>query len=140
MSKKGITTIRKSSDITRKWHLLDAKDIPLGRTAEKAAVFLRGKNRADFTYNQDLGGHVVIINADKVKFTGNKLATEFHRRHSGYLGNLKEIPMDRYYEDYPEKVIHHAVKGMLPKNRLADKMIVRLKIFKGEEHKYQDKF
>ncbi|MFH1175691.1 MAG: 50S ribosomal protein L13 [bacterium] len=125
--------------VQRKWHILDAKDKILGRTAERAAVILRGKNKVNFTYHQDLGDYVVVINAEKAKFSGKKITNEFYRKHSGYLGGLKEMPKIVYFEKFPEKVIRSAVKGMLPKNRLSNQIIRRLQVFKGEEHPYKDK-
>lgn len=125
---------------SKKWYLIDAKDRILGKAAEEAAVLLRGKNKADFAYNQDLGDFVVVINAEKISVSGKKASQKIYRRHSGYLGGLKEIPMSKYFADHPEKVFYEAVKGMLPKNRLANQLIKRLKIFKGEEHPHKDKF
>lgn len=124
----------------KKWHLIDADGKILGKVAEKAAVILRGKNKVNFLPNQDQGDYVVIINAAKTSFSGRKLDTEFRRSHSGYLGGLKEIPLRRYFEEKPEKVFLEAVKGMLPKNKLSDRMITRLKVFKDEKHPYGDKF
>jgi len=130
----------KTKTVERKWLLIDADGKILGKIAEQSAVFLRGKNRVDFAPNEDKGGYVVITNAEKVSFSGKKMEKEMHRRHSGYLGGLKEIPKSKYFEQHPEKVFIEAVKGMLPKNKLASRMITRLKVFKGSEHPYSDKF
>lgn len=123
----------------RKWHLIDADGKVLGKVAEQAAVLLRGKSRIDFTPNQDKGDYVVVINAAKAVFSGKKLEKEVRRTHSGYLGGLKEISISKYFEKYPEKVFQEAVQGMLPKNKLASRMIARLKVFKDDKHPYADK-
>lgn len=121
----------------KKWHLIDAKDMVLGKAAERAAVILRGKNKVEFVNNQDMGDFVVIINAAKAKLSGNKMLQKMHRNHSGYLGGLKEIPMGKYFSGHPDKVVYEAVKGMLPKNRLSSQIIKKLKVFNGEEHPYK---
>lgn len=126
--------------VIKKWYLLDANDIILGKTAERAAVLLRGKNKVDFVSNQDVGDYVVIINAAKAKLSGNKISQNLHRNHSGYLGGLKETPMNKYFAEHPDKVVYEAVEGMLPKNRLSGQIIKKLKVFKDEKHPYSDKF
>lgn len=125
--------------IIRKWHLIDAKDKVIGKTAEQAAVLLRGKNKVDFTYNEDKGDYVVIINSAEAAFSGRKIENKIHRHHSGYIGGLKEIPMIDYFERFPDKVMREAINGMMPKNKLRTPMMRRLMIFKGAEHPYQDK-
>ncbi len=124
----------KKEDIKHDWWILDAKDEILGRLASKAASILRGKHKADFTPHLDNGDFVIIINADKVKLTGKKEEQKLYRRHSGYIGGLKEIPFKTKKEKDPEGIIMSAVSGMLPKNRLGRKLIKKLKVYCDEKH------
>ncbi|NLP48374.1 MAG: 50S ribosomal protein L13 [Clostridiales bacterium] len=130
------TYMPKAQEINRKWYLLDAAGKPLGRVAAQAAILLRGKHRPYFTPHTDCGDHVVIINADKVLLTGNKLEQKIHYRHSGYIGNLKEIKYSDLMQKRPERAVELAVKGMLPSNTLGRKALTRLRITKGTEHKH----
>jgi large subunit ribosomal protein L13 len=118
----------------RHWVLIDAADTPLGRVASRAATVLRGKHRPDFTPNQDAGDFVVIINAAKVKLTGSKLDSKVYYRHTGYPGGIRTVTAGRLLETRPERMIEMAVRGMLPKNRLARRLFTKLKIYRGAEH------
>ncbi len=133
------TYATKSKDVERKWHLVDLKNKVLGREATRIAVLLQGKNKPYFVPSLDVGDHVVIINAQKVRLTGKKEDQKVYRRYSGYPGGLKEISYRQMLDRHPNKVVRHAVWGMLPKNKLRSKMIKRLYIFSGEEHPYKDK-
>jgi large subunit ribosomal protein L13 len=101
------------------------------------AQFLRGKHKPIYSPSVDVGDYVIVINAEKVRVTGRKLDQKFYYRHSGYPGNLKEIPLSRMLEEHPTRVIEHAVKGMLPKNRLGRKMVKKLKVYAGSQHPHQ---
>lgn len=128
------TKIVNEKDITRKWHVVDAEGKILGRLATRVAMVLRGKDRPSYSPDRDLGDYVVIINAEKVAVTGNKMLQKKYYRHSGYRGNLKETNLKEMLEKKPEEVLRHAVKGMLPKNKLGSKILKRLRIFTGAEH------
>lgn len=128
------TKFARKEDIDQKWYVVDAKDQILGRMATRIAVYLRGKHKPIFTPNVDTGDFIVVINADKVKVTGNKLEDKFYYRHSGYIGSIKSKSLkDRMIKE-PEKVIADAVWGMLPKNRLGRAMIKKLKVYRGGSH------
>jgi len=118
----------------RHWVLIDAADAPLGRVASRAATVLRGKHRPDFTPNQDAGDFVVIINAAKVRLTGSKLDSKVYYRHTGYPGGIRKVTAGRLLETRPERMIEMAVRGMLPRNRLARRLFTKLKIYRGAEH------
>lgn len=121
-------------EVERKWHLVDATDIPLGRLASRIATILRGKHRPSFTPNADTGEFVIVINAEKVKLTGNKLNTKLYQRHSGIPGGFKEEPYRLLLARRPELAIEKAVRGMLPKNPLGRKMGKKLKVYAGPTH------
>ncbi len=121
----------------RKWYLIDAKGKTLGRIATQIANILRGKNKPIFTPHVDCGDFVVVINAKYVKLTGKKWEQKKYYRHSGYIGGLKEITAAKMREKFPERLIIHAVKGMLPKNRLANRLITKLKVYPEAEHPHQ---
>lgn len=131
------TTMPKVGEISRKWYIIDAAGKPLGRTAAEAAHILNGKHKVDFTPHIDGGDHVIIINAEKAVLTGKKLEQKFYRRHSGYIGGLKEIRYDRLMEDTPEKAMMLAVRGMLPHNSIGRKSLTRCRVYRGEEHEQQ---
>lgn len=135
-----LTPATKITDIKRNWHLVDAKGRVSGRLATEVARLLMGKNKTYFVRNLDCGDYVVVINAQEVKFTGKKEKQKMYYRHSGYPGGLRTIPVDRMRKEHPERIIEHAVRGMLPQNKLRDRMLMRLKVFAGEKHPYQDKF
>jgi len=124
----------KASEIERQWHVLDASDKILGKLATEAAKLLMGKHKPIFTRHLDTGDFVVIINAKKVRVTGKKMEQKLYHSHSGYPGGLKTINLERLMATNPTRVIEHAVKGMLPHNRLGAKMLKKLKVYAGEEH------
>ncbi len=123
-------------DKNRKWYLVDAKGKTLGRLATKIAVILRGKNKPTFSPHIDCGDHVVVINADKIKLSGQKWDQKKYYRHSGYPGALKETTAREMREKKPENILAEAVKGMVPRNRLRTHVLSKLKIYAGEEHKH----
>lgn len=124
----------KKESVERKWYVLDAKGKPLGRTAAAAANILRGKHRPEFTPHVDCGEFVIIINAAEAVLTGRKLEQKFYRRHSGYIGGLKEVNYKTLMATKPTLAMEFAVKGMLPHNSIGDKSITRLKVYAGAEH------
>ena len=124
----------KNTDLEKKWLLLDATDKTLGRLSAKISTILMGKNKAQYTPHNDLGDYIVVINAEKVKVTGNKDIQKKYYRHSGYPGGLKSSTFSEIIEKNPQDIILKAVKGMLPKNKLSNSMISKLKIYKGENH------
>ncbi len=121
----------------RKWYLIDAKGKTLGRIATQIANILRGKNKPTFTPHVDCGDFVVVVNAKYVKLTGRKLEQKKYYRHSGYIGGLKETTAADMLDKYPERVIVHAVKGMLPKNRLSNRLITKLKVYPEANHPHK---
>lgn len=123
--------------IARKWYVIDAAGVPLGKTAAKAAHILNGKHRVDYTPHVDCGDFVVIVNAEKAILTGKKLEQKKYYHHSGYIGGLKEVSYKTLMATKPELAMHLAVKGMLPKNSIGRKSFTRLKIYRGTEHKHQ---
>ena len=131
------TFMAKKETVERKWYVIDAANKPLGRTAAAAATILRGKHRPEFTPHVDCGEYVIIINASKAVLTGKKLEQKFYRRHSGYIGGLKETSYKTLMATKPELAMQLAVKGMLPHNSIGDKSITRLKVYAGAEHKQQ---
>ncbi len=134
MKQEKLTRFVKSTDVEKKWYVVDAKDQVLGRLASKIATIIRGKHKPEFTPNMDNGDFVIVINADKVRVTGKRAALKTYIRHSGYPGGQKETSFQEMMKKNPEFVIRHAVKGMLPKNRLGRKMINHLKVYAGESH------
>ena len=130
------TFMAKTETIERKWYVLDAAGKPLGKTAVAAATILRGKHRPEFTPNVDCGEFVIIINADKAVLTGKKLEQKYYRRHSGYIGGLKEVQYKTLMATRPELAMELAVKGMLPHNTLGRKSATRLKVYAGAEHSH----
>lgn len=121
----------------RKWILVDATGQVLGRLASQIAVRLRGKHLPTFTPHVDVGDFVVVINAEKVCLTGRKWDQKVYRRHSGYMGGLKETSARKMLQEHPERLIYYAVKGMLPKNRLGRKLLKKLKIYVGSKHPHE---
>ncbi len=124
----------KPSEIKREWHVIDASDKVLGRLATHVANLLMGKRKPIFSRNLDTGDFVVIINAEKVHITGNKAKQKLYYRHSGYPGGLKSISLEKMMQTNPARVIEHAVKGMLPHNRMGAKMVKKLKVYTGDTH------
>ena len=131
------TFMAKKETIERKWYVLDAAGKPLGKTAVVAATLLRGKHKPEYTPHVDCGDFVVIINAEKAVLTGKKLDQKFYRRHSGYIGGLKETSYRTLMRTRPELAMELAVKGMLAKNSLGRDELTRLKVYAGENHKQQ---
>ena len=127
----------KQSDIQQSWILVDAKDRTLGRLASALASRLRGKHRPEYTPNADLGDYIVVINANKINVSGDKLNQKKYFKHSGYPGGIKSKSLNKVIENSPEDAIRMAVKGMLPKNKLGKKMLRKLKIYKDNEHPHQ---
>jgi len=124
----------KPSEIEHNWFVVDAEGKTLGRLATEIAKILRGKHKPIYTPHIDTGDFVIVINADKVRVTGKRLDQKFYHRHSGYIGGLKSVSLRRMLETHPERVIEHAVKGMLPKNRLGNQMYKKLKVYASPEH------
>ena len=127
----------RAKDITRQWLLIDAEGKSLGRVATEVATLLRGKHKPIFTPTIDTGDYVIVINAEKVKLTGNKRAQKLHRYHTGYPGGLKSIPYTRMMAEKPERVMELAVKGMLPKGPLGRQMFKKLRVYKGADHGHE---
>jgi len=125
------------STIKREWCVVDATDKTLGRLATELAHRLRGKHKPSFTPNMDTGDHMVVINAEKIKVTGNKLEDKMYHRHTGYIGNLKSINLGKLLEQHPERVLQKAVKGMLPRNPLGRAMFRKLHVYAGPEHPHE---
>lgn len=128
------TYMAKKEEIKRKWYVVDAKDKTLGRLACKIATILMGKHKPYYTPHVDCGDFVIVINADKIKLTGSKWEKKIYYWHTGYLGGLKQRTARQMLEKKPEFLIYHAVKGMLPKNNLARRMLKKLKVYAGETH------
>ena len=131
------TFMAKKSDVKREWFVIDAEGKNLGRVASKAATILRGKHKAIYTPNVDCGDYVIIINAEKVNLTGNKLDNKMYYNHSDYPGGLRERTAREMRENYPEEMLQRAIKGMLPKGRLGRAMNKKLFVYRGSEHKHQ---
>ena len=131
------TYTAKKQDITTKWYLVDARDQVLGRVASKVAAVVRGKHKATFTPHVDMGDHVVIINADKVRLTGTKELAKAYYRHSGYPGGIKKTPYLEMMKKNPTFALRNAVKGMLPHNRLGRRQLLKVKIYAGDRHPHQ---
>jgi large subunit ribosomal protein L13 len=130
------TFMEKKETVNRKWYVIDAENLPLGRVASKAANLLRGKHKVTFTPHVDCGDYVIIINADKVKLTGNKLEQKMYYNHSGFPGGLRERNAKTMIEKYPVEMVERAVKGMLPHNRLGRATGKKLFVYAGSEHKH----
>ena len=124
----------KNTDLDKKWLLLDARDETLGRLSSKIASILMGKNKAQYTPHNDLGDYVVVVNAEKIRVTGNKDIQKKYYKHTGYPGGLKSSTFSKIIEKNPENLILKAVKGMLPKNKLSSSMISKLKVYEGDNH------
>lgn len=130
----------KESEVKRDWHLIDAKDEILGRLATKVAELLMGKGKATFSRHMDMGDFVVVINAEKVAVTGRKTSQKLYRTHSGYPSGYKEKTYDMVMEAHPERIIEHAVSGMIPDNRLKKDRMLRLKIVVGDTNPFEKEF
>ncbi|MRR56750.1 MAG: 50S ribosomal protein L13 [Deltaproteobacteria bacterium] len=131
------TQVPRSSDITRDWYLVDAENMVLGRIATQIASVLRGKNKPLYAPSVDTGDFVIVVNAEKIALTGNKLADKIYYSHSGYPGGIKSISAGKLLDKKAEDIIRKAVKGMLPKNKLASQMLKKLKIYTGSSHPHK---
>lgn len=128
------TKMKKKEEVSHDWYIMDASDKVVGRIATKAATLLRGKHQTDFTPYVDGGAGVVIINCEKVRVTGKKAEQKFYSHFSGYPGGLKQTRYDKMFQKNPRHILRHAVKGMLPKNRIGALMLKRLKLYVGSKH------
>ena len=131
-----MTYMAKAESVERKWYVVAAAGVPMGRLASRVASGLRGKNKPTFTPNVDTGDFVIVINTDKVVLTGKKLEDKFYRYHTGYIGGLKEISYKKMMAEKSDLAVYEAVKGMLPKNSLGRAMLKKLKVYKGAEHNH----
>jgi len=131
------TFMANEQNIERKWYVIDATDIPLGRLSTVVATILRGKNKPTYTPHVDTGDHVIVINAEKIKLTGNKAAGKIYSRHSGFPGGLKQVSAGTMRAQKPERLIELSIKGMLPHNPLGRKQVKKLHVFAGPEHNNQ---
>ena len=130
------TYMANAQTVEKKWYIVDAEGLTLGRLATKVASVLRGKHKPTYTPNVDTGDFVIVINTDKVVLTGKKLEDKFYRYHTGYIGGLKEIPYKKLMAEKSDLAVYEAVKGMLPKNSLGRAMIKKLRVYKGAEHNH----
>ena len=137
MYRKTVSLTKEKANAQRGWVLVDAKDQTLGRLSTRVATLLRGKHKPDWTPHVDNGEYVVIINAERIVLTGRKLTEKKYYRHSGYPGHLKEVSAGRMLETHPERVIEHAVRGMLPKSKLGRSLLQKLKVYAGEKHPHE---
>jgi large subunit ribosomal protein L13 len=126
----------KPAEVRRDWYVVDATNKTLGRLSTEIASRLRGKHKPEFTPHVDTGDYIVVVNAEKIRVTGNKLKAKMYHHHTGYIGNLKSVPLDKLLETHPERALEHAVKGMLPKGPLGRKMLSKLRVFAGPEHNH----
>lgn len=131
------TEFPSEKDITRAWHVLDAENQPLGRLASQAAMLLMGKNKPTFTPFLDTGDHVIVLNAAKVKLTGNKEDQKVYRRHTGYPGGLVEVTARKMRAAHPTRLVHEAIAGMLPKTKLGKQMVRKLRVYANDKHPHQ---
>jgi large subunit ribosomal protein L13 len=136
LNRNNKTFLPQKDAIEKKWWLVDADGIVLGRLATRVANILRGKNKPQYTPFCDTGDFVIVINAQKVKLTGNKESQKTYYRHSGYMGGIKETPYAKMKSTFPERIIANAVKGMLPRNKLNRKILKKLKVYAGSDHKH----
>ncbi len=128
------TYMAKAETVEKKWYVIDAEGVVLGRLASKVAAVLRGKHRPDYTPNIDCGDFVIVINTDKVVLTGKKLEDKFYRYHTGYIGGLKEVAYKKMMAEKSDVAVYEAVRGMLPKGSLGRAMLKKLRVYKGAEH------
>ncbi len=128
------TVFAKADEVRGDWYVVDAAGKTLGRLASQLALRLRGKHKPEYTPHTDVGDHLVVLNAEKIRVTGAKLDDKVYQQHTGYLGNLKSIHLGKLLQEHPERAIEYAVKGMLPKNPLGRKMFKKLHVFAGNKH------
>ena len=131
------TVSAKPAEVRRDWYLIDAEGKTLGRMASEIARRLKGKHKPIYTPHVDTGDYIVVVNAEKIRVTGNKMKDKMYHHHTGYVGNLKSISLEKLLQKAPERVIQHAVKGMLPRNPLGRAMFRKLKVYAGPEHPHQ---
>jgi len=131
------TVHARKEDVTKEWYLIDAQDRVLGRVATKIANILRGKEKAIFSPHVDTGDFVIVVNAEKIRLTGNKLAGKVYYHHSGYPGGLKAVTAEKLLAKRPEELLRRAVRGMLPKNKLGSKIFKKLKVYAGPAHEHE---
>lgn len=131
------TLSAKPAEVRREWFLIDAENTTLGRLATEIAHRLRGKHKTSYTPHVDTGDYIVVINAEKIRVTGNKMKDKMYYHHTGYIGNLKSISLEKLLDKAPERVIESAVKGMMPRNKLGRAMYKKLKVYAGSEHQHQ---
>jgi len=124
----------KPAEVRRDWFVVDATGKTLGRLSTEIAHRLRGKHKPEYTPHVDTGDYIIVVNAEKVRVTGNKLKDKMYHRYTGYIGNLKSVPLEKLLAEHPERVIETSVKGMLPRGPLGRKMLTKLRVFKGPEH------
>ncbi len=124
----------KPADVRRDWYVVDATGKTLGRLSTEIARRLRGKHKPEYTPHVDTGDYIVVVNAEKVRVTGNKLKDKMYHRHTGYIGNLKSTSLEKLLDEHPERAIEYAVKGMMPRGPLGRKMLTKLRVFAGPEH------
>lgn len=126
----------KSEEVRRDWYVVDATDKTLGRLSTEIARRLKGKHKPEYTPHVDTGDYIVVVNAEKIRVTGNKMKDKMYHRYTGYVGNLKSIPLEKLMKEAPERALQFAVKGMLPRNPLGRKMLSKLRVFVGPEHSH----
>ncbi len=126
----------KPAEVSRDWYLVDATGKTLGRLSTEIARRLRGKHKPEYTPHVDTGDYIVVVNAEKIRVTGNKLKDKIYHHHTGYIGNLKSISLEKLLEETPERALEHSVKGMLPRGPLGRKMFAKLRVFAGPEHSH----
>ena len=136
-AKNNKTFMPTAETVERKWYIIDATGLVLGRLASQVASILKGKNKPTYTPHVDTGDNVIVINCDKVVLTGKKLEQKYYRYHTGYIGGLKEIQYKKLMNEKPDFAVYRAVKGMLPKNSLGAQMLKKLRVYVGAEHNHQ---
>ncbi len=127
----------KSEEVSRDWYVVDATNKTLGRLSTEIARRLRGKHKAEYTPHVDTGDYIVVINAEKIRVTGNKMKDKMYHRYTGYIGNLKSMPLEKLMQERPERALELSVKGMMPRNPLGRKMLSKLRVFAGPQHSHE---
>jgi large subunit ribosomal protein L13 len=127
----------KAEEVTRDWYVVDATNKTLGRLSSEIATRLRGKHKPEYTPHVDTGDYIVVVNAEKIRVTGNKMKNKMYHRYTGYIGNLKSMPLEKLMKETPERALQFAVKGMMPRNSLGRKMFSKLRVFVGPEHSHE---
>lgn len=127
----------KTEEVRRDWYVVDATNKTLGRLSTEIARRLRGKHKAEYTPHVDTGDYIVVVNAEKIRVTGNKLKDKMYHRHTGYIGNLKSVSLEKLLAESPERALQFSVKGMMPRNPLGRQMLSKLRIFAGPEHNHE---